>query len=240
MLTPLLSILFTTALASPSTDADPATAESAVRKQKQKSQDGAKGDDDDLSKMKGKLLGFTWEPFVQPGGGVQIDGSGDTAITAGVDVGVRYWKRKIKGELYVGGAYLTSAELAGYDLHLGNKTGYRPKYWGAALGVLGTYNGQSNLLTGEDVLKPAFGVGVPVELTVGPKKYYAKGGVMPSWYFDDARKPAPGLGPLGDEFTWNVAAGLKLGQFKGELGFAQRITGAATYNTPTVNVGWNP
>ncbi len=240
MLTPLLSILFTTALASPSTDADPATAESAVRKQKQKSQDGAKGDDDDLSKMKGKLLGFTWEPFVQPGGGVQIDGSGDTAITAGVDVGVRYWKRKIKGELYVGGAYLTSAELAGYDIHLGNKTGYRPKYWGAALGVLGTYNGQSNLLTGEDVLKPAFGVGVPVELTVGPKKYYAKGGVMPSWYFDDARKPAPGLVPLGDEFTWNVAAGLKLGQFKGELGFAQRITGAATYNTPTVNVGWNP
>ncbi len=200
----------------------------------------AKGDDDDLSKMKGKLLGFTWEPFVQPGGGVQIDGSGDTAITAGADVGIRYWKRKIKGEVYVGGAYLTSADLAGYDIHLGNKTGYRPKYWGAALGVLGTYNGQSNLTTGEDVLKPAFGVGVPVEVTAGPKKYYVKGGVMPSWYFDEARKPAPSVVPFGDEFTWNIAAGLKFGQFKGELGFAQRITGADTYNTPTLNVGWAP
>lgn len=199
-----------------------------------------KGDDDEDEGMGGKILGLNWEPYVQPGGGVQIDASGDTAVVAGADVGIRYWKGKLKGDLYVGGAYVTSASIAGYDLHLGNVTGYRAKYFGIGGGVEAKYDGQTDVLTGEDILKPAFGVGVPVELTVGPKKYYAKAGVMPSWYFDDARKPSSGEVPLGDEFQWSVGAGLKLGQFKGEIGFAQLITSAGTYNTPTLVLGYNP
>ena len=210
-------------------------------KSKNEDDGGKKNNDveDDLSHMKGKLLGLNWEPFVEPGGGVQINGK-TTAVTAGADVGIRYWKKKLKGELYLGGTYITADNLSGYDVHLGDQTGYRAKMWGAGGGVEVTYNGQTNTDTGKDVLKPALGVKVPVQITVGPKKFYGKAGVTPAWYFDDARKPSAGQVPFGDEFEWNVAAGLKLGQFKGEVGFAQLITSAGTYNTPTINVGWNP
>lgn len=214
-------------------------------KGKSKNQDGdgdkkkKNDDDDDLSHMKGKLFGMNWEPFVEPGGGVQIDGT-NTAITAGADLGIRYWKKKLKGELYVGGTYITAENLSGYDVHLGDQTGYRAKMWGAAGGLEVTYNGQTNTKTGKDVLKPALGLKVPVQITVGPKKFYGKAGVTPAWYFDDSRKAGAGDVPLGDEFEWNVAAGAKLGQFKGEIGFAQLITPVGTYNTPTLNVGWNP
>ncbi len=206
----------------------------------EKKEDKKKKNDDDDEGMGGKILGLNWEPYVQPGGGVQIDASGDTAVTAGADVGIRYWKGKLKGDLYLGGQYITSDTIGGYDLHLGDTTGYRAKYFGIAGGLEAKYDGQTDIVTGEDILKPAFGVGVPVELTVGPKKYYAKAGVMPSWYFDEARKPAAGEVPLGDEFQWSVGAGLKLGQFKGEIGFAQLITSAGTYNTPTLVLGYNP
>ncbi len=215
-----------------------------VLKSKNKGDKKEDGEKKDKKKKKddegGKILGLNWEPYVQPGGGVQIDASGDTAVTAGADVGIRYWKGKLEGDLYLGGTYITSDTVAGYDVHLGDTTGYRAKYFGIAGGLEARYDGQSDIVTGEDIFKPAFGVGVPVELTVGPKKYYAKAGVMPAWYFDEARKPAEGVVPLGDEFQWSVGAGVKLGQFKGELGFSQLITGAGTYNTPTIVLGYNP
>jgi hypothetical protein len=118
-----------------------------------------KGDDEDEG-MGGKILGLNWEPYVQPGGGVQIDASGDTAVTAGADVGIRYWKSKLEGNLYLGGAYITSATIGGYELHLGDTTGYRAKYFGIAGGIEAKYDGQTDIITGEDILKPAFGVGV--------------------------------------------------------------------------------
>lgn len=199
-----------------------------------------KGEDEDEGKSS-KILGLNWEPYVAPGGGVQIDSSGETAIIAGVDVGIRYWKKKLEGNLYAGAGYIAGENLSGYDIHLGDTTGYRAKYWGAAGGLEGTYNGQTSTETGKDVLAPALGVKVPVEITVGPKKYYAQAGVTPAWYFDESRKAsAGGPVPFGDELHWHVAAGLKLGKFKGELGFAQLITSNATYNTPTIAIGFAP
>ena len=196
---------------------------------------------DDENGKRSKILGLNWEPYVAPGGGVQIDSSGGTAVTAGADVGIRYWKKKLEGNLYAGAAYITAENLSGYDVHLGNTTGYRAKYWGAGGGLEGTYNGQTNIETGKDVLAPALGVKVPVEITVGPKKYYAQAGVTPAWYFDESRKAsAGGPVPFGDELGWHVAAGLKLGSFKGELGFAQLITSKGTYNTPTLAIGFAP
>lgn len=244
MLTLTLVTLATPARADAPPVVLPVTEDAVAKEKKKKDKDGDKkkknDDDDDPSAMKGKILGFTWEPYVQPGGGVQIDASGGTAITAGADVGIRYWKKKVQGDLYAGGSYLTAENLAGYEVHFGDQTGYRAKYWGAAGGIQASYDGQTNTATGKDILTPAFGVGIPVEVTVGPKKYYAVAGVMPSWYFDESRKPSAGEVPLGDEFEWHVGAGLKLGQFKGVIGFAQRMTTAGVYNTPTVQVGWNP
>jgi hypothetical protein len=246
----LIVLLFTSAPALADTDSVGAIglpSTDAVAKSKKKGdKDGDKDDkkkkkdDDEDEEMKGKLFGLNWEPYVQPGGGVQIDASGDTAIVAGADVGIRYWKGKLAGDLYLGGSYITSDTVGGYDIHLGDTTGYRAKYFGVAGGVEGRYDGQSNIVTGEDIKKPAFGVGVPVEITVGPKKYYGKAGVMPAWYFDEARKPAAGTVPLGDEFQWSASAGLKLGGFKGEIGFSQLITASGTYNTPILTLGYNP
>ncbi len=220
----------------------PASADAAEKsKSKDKKKDDTKKSDSEYTgKMKGKILGMNWEPYVQPNGGVQIDAS-TTAITAGADAGIRYWKKKLQGDLYVGGSYITAENLSGYDVHLGDQTGYRAKYWGAGGGVEVTYNGQTNTKTGKDVLAPALGAKIPVEIVVGPKKFYGKAGVTPAWYFDDSRKAtAGGPVPLGDEFEWHAAAGLKWEQFKGEIGFAQLITPVGTYNTPTLNVGWNP
>ncbi len=208
-------------------------------KDKDKDKDG-KGKDKDKDDDKTKIAGFTIEPYVSPGGGVQIDTSGGTAVTAGVDVGVIYTKKKLEGNLYVGGAYITGEGVSGYDVHLGNTLGYRADYWGAAGGLAITYNGQTNTETGEDILAPALGAQIPVDIKVGPKKYYATAGVTPSWYFDDARKPEAGEVPLGDEFEWRVGAGLKIGDFKGEIGYATLYTSAGTYSTPTLSVGYNP
>ncbi len=233
---------------------DPVT-DAAAGKKKDKDKDGSKskdkgkdgkGKDKDKDKdtddneKRGKILGFNWEPYVEPGGGVQIDTSGGTAVTAGADVGIHYYKKKVDGNLYVGGSYLTGTGISGYDVHLGNEIGYRADYWGAGGGLAVTYNGQTNTDTGEDILAPALGVMVPVDIKVGPKEFYGTAGVTPAWYFEEARKPDAGEVPLGDEFQWRVGAGLKIGDFKGELGYATLYTSAGIYSTPTITVGWNP
>lgn len=218
-----------------------AVAKDKKGKGKDKKGDGKKKNDDEDEGKMGKILGMDWEPYVAPGGGVQIDSGGDMAVTAGADVGIRYWKKKLEGDLYAGAAYITGDNVAGYDVHLGDQTGYRDTYWGAGGGLEATYNGQSNITTGKDILAPALGVKIPVEVVVGPKKYYGKAGVAPAWYFEESRKAnSGGAVPLGDEFEWFVKGGLKIDKFKAEIGFAQLITPVGTYNTPTLAVGYAP
>jgi hypothetical protein len=202
--------------------------------------DGKKDGDGDKKKKDDTFLGFEIEPYVQPGGGVQIDSSGDMAITAGADVGVLYTKKKFTGNLYAGGAYITGEGVSGYDVHLGNTANYRAKYFGAGGGLALTYNGQTNTDTGKDILTPSLGVQVPVELVVGPKKYYGLAGVTPSWYFDEDRKPAAGMVPFGDEFEWHIGGGLKIDSFKAEAGYMMVFTAAGQYSVPTISVGYNP
>lgn len=208
-----------------------------------KNNSNSKSNSSDGIFAKGKIGKWNYQPYVTPGGGVQINtsNSGDTAtsIVAGVDVGVKYWRKDWAGDLYAGGSYTTGDGLNGYDLHLGDATGIRDKYWGATLGLEGFYNGYlySN---GSSAMKPSAGVAIPVELTAGPKEYYAFGGVTPSFLADASRRvdwsdPAyDGAFGFGNEFEWHAGVGIKLKGVSGELGFAQSVTVAGVQNTPTV------
>ena len=193
---------------------------------------------------KGKIGKWNYQPYVTPGGGVQINtsnGSAATSIVAGVDAGVKYWRKDWAGDLYVGGSYTTGDGLNGYDIHLGDATGIRDKYWGATLGLEGFYNGYlySN---GSSAMKPSAGVGIPLEATVGPKEYYAFGGVTPAYLADASRRVDwnlpmyDGAFGFGNEFEWHVGAGLKLKSVTGEIGFAQSVTVAGVQNTPTITL----
>jgi hypothetical protein len=181
---------------------------------------------------KGKILGWTYRPYVTPGGGLAI-ANGGTAITGAVDVGARYWKKSWKGDLSVGGSYTTGTALSGYDIHGGNEFGRREKYWGASLGLVLFYNGYLATETSE-ALDPSAGLDVPVELTLGPKKYYAYGTITPSWLFNETRHTD--TLPFGDELEWGVGAGLKLKWITAEAGFTSRITSIGVINTPTISV----
>lgn len=191
-------------------------------------------------KKKATFLGLTLEPYVEPGGGVQIDSGDNLAAKAGADVGVRYTKDKLAGDLYIGGSYLTGEGISGYDAHLGNDLSFRDKYFGIGGGLALEYNAQTNTLTGKDIFAPSLGVKIPVEATVGPKDYYGLLGVTPAWYFDEARKPAEGQVPLGDEFEWHVAAGLLVGEFKLQAGYSMVFTSNGTYSVPVLTVGYAP
>lgn len=181
---------------------------------------------------KGKIWGWTYRPYVTPGGGVAIT-DGGTSIAAGADVGVRYWKKNWAGDLAVGASYTTGDILNGYDIHAGNEFGRREKYWGLSAGLIGFYNGYVPK-DGGKALEPSVGLDVPVSLTLGPRKYYAYGNITPSFLFNEDRH-VESL-PFGDELEWGVGAGLKLSWINAELGFNQRITAVGTINTPTLTV----
>lgn len=225
--------------------------EDAAAKDKKKGKGTTKSDSEstqsssDGKKKKKKkkeptFLGLTLEPYVEPGGGVQIDSNENIAVTAGADVGVRYTKDKLAGDLYLGGSYLTGEGISGYDVHLGNTLAFRDEYFGIGGGLALTYNAQTNTLTGKDIFAPSLGVKVPVEATIGPKQYYGLLGVTPAWYFDEARKPDAGEVPLGDEFEWHVAGGLTINEFKLQAGYSMMFTSNGTYSVPTLTVGYAP
>jgi hypothetical protein len=182
---------------------------------------------------KKKILGWSYQPYVAPGGGARIDSTNGVAVEAGADVGVKYWKENWTGDLYAGGTYATGESYSGYEIHVGDAMGRREKYWGVTLGVEGFYDGYLDT-DGSTILAPSIGVDIPLTLIVGPKKYYAYGGVTPSWLADRSRH-VDSL-PFGDELEWNAGVGLKLEGIRVKAGFAQRITVAGTINTPTLSV----
>jgi hypothetical protein len=192
-----------------------------------KSNDSASAvDDGGFLGSKKKWLKWWWQPYVQPGGGVQIDTSGgDLSATVGVTVGTKYWKKKWQGDLHLGGSYIIGTgggdSLTGYELELGNDFGRREKYWGAQIGLSGLYSGYSTV-DGATVLDPSVGLGIPVELTVGPRKYYVYGGIAPAFYLNpDRQRGAYGkndpLPLFGDELSWTVGLGLNLTWVDAEL-----------------------
>lgn len=201
---------------------------SSGSKKKKKNKDS----DNETSFKKGKFLGWNFRPYVSPGGGLTIS-DGGTAITGGVDVGARYWKDKWKGDLSAGGSYTTGALLNGYDIHAGNEFGRREKWWGLSAGLIGFYNGYISE-DGKSELDPSVGLDIPVEVVLGPKKYYLWGGVTPSFLFNETRH-VESL-PFGDELEWGVGAGLKLKWITAEAGFTSRITTVGVINTPVISV----
>lgn len=202
--------------------------DAAQKKGKKKDDDGKKGD-------KRKFMGWTWQPYVAPGGGVQIDASGTSAV-AGVDVGILHHKGKATGDLYAGVDYTTGSNMTGYDFHVGESLGYKQKMWAAGAGLELLYNGYTSA-DGSFDLEPSAGVAVPVRLKVGPKKYYVKGGVTPAIYFAKKRG-VENLGPI-DELAWNLGAGLRYKGIRGEVGYEQTITRAGVISTPTVSLTWD-
>jgi hypothetical protein len=227
-------MLWTLALAGPALASDAAGVE-VLAAQKDKSA-RKKDDDDDESRKyeKRKFKGWTYQPFIQPGGGLQIQTSGDdtaTSVVGGADVGVKYWKKKWVGTLYLGGTYTSGSALTGFEAHLGNDFGYRDRFWGLSAGLAGVYSAY-------DALPAAAGLQVPVRATAGPKRIYGFLGVAPVWYFEKGRHAKDA--PLGDEFTYEFGAGANLKGFHAEAAYVTTITRAGTYSTPTLSVGINP
>ena len=188
-----------------------------------------------------KIGKWKYQFYVLPGAGAQINGS-TSAVSAGADVGMKYWRKEWKGDAAVGASILTGTGVNGYDVHLGNTFGRREKYWGITAGLDGFYNAVTYDDPGYTDLAPSLGLGIPVELTVGPKKYYLQGGIEPAFLSDRSRwvrwdAPAyDGAFGFGNEFTGHVAAGLNIEGITGEIGFAQTVTAAGIINTPTLTL----
>ncbi len=183
---------------------------------------------------KGKYMGWHFQPYVTPGGGVQVAENG-TSVVAGADAGVTYWKKKWKGDAYVGGSYLTGGAATGIEAHLGNQFGVRQKMWGLAAGLEGFYDQQSDT-DGAAILDPGVGVRIPVNLTVGPKNVHAFVGVSPAFLFSESRRG--GDAPFGDEFEWTVGLGSNTKFALARVGVTQRTTSAGTFTTPIVSLTW--
>lgn len=188
--------------------------------------------DDEVGKIFkiGKIGKWKYQPYVAPGGGVQIDtgnGGTTTSIVAGADVGVRYWRKKWTGDLYLGGTYTTGDSLNGWELHLGDQMGRREKMWGIEGGLEAIYAGYT-YADGTSAMKPSFGVGVPVDLTVGPKEVYGFAGVQPNYFVDQSR---------GLELEWRVGIAANLSWITGTLAFTQYRSAAGVQNTPTLTIG---
>jgi hypothetical protein len=181
---------------------------------------------------KKKIFGWSYQPYVMPGGGVTINEAA-TSVNAGVDVGIDYWRKKWIGNLYVGGAYTTGDGLNGYEVHLGDVMGAREKYWGLTGGLELVYNGYT-YSDGSSAMKPSGGVNIPIELAVGPKKYYGYAGVVPG-FFTDASRNAQVLGVF-HELEWRAGVGVKVKWIRGEVGIAESITSAGAVWTPTLTL----
>jgi hypothetical protein len=208
----------------------------------------AEGADDDgkakKKKKKGKkrkgrkasAFGWQYQPYVMPGGGVQIS-EGGSSVVGGADAGVAYWRGRWQGDAYVGGSTLAGGDVRGWEAHVGTRLGVRRKRWGLSLGVEGFMDRQS-LPDGTEILAPSTGVRLPVDLVLGPlrpqgapRRIFLYAGVAPAFLADPARH-AEGL-PLGDEFEWSVGFGMGKKGKVGRVGMTTRITAAGTQTTPT-------
>lgn len=195
------------------------------------SKDSSSKESDDGQIFKtGKIGKWKYQPYVEPGGGVQVNTSNTgtaTSIVAGVDAGIKYWRKAWTGDLYAGGSYTTGDGLTGYEAHLGDQMGRREKNWGLVGGFEGMYSAY-DYADGTEALAGSAGVGVPVDLSLGPKEFYGYVGGQPSYFFSGGR---------GLEVEWHVGVAAKLSWLTGSLGFSQYRSSQGVQNTPTLTVG---
>lgn len=183
------------------------------------------------------------KPYVQPGGGVLLNGS-TLAGVAGLDAGFKYSRKKWAGDLYLGGSATIGDGASGYEAHVGDDTGARLKYWGLTLGLQGAYSGYTYTSSGSTV-KTAPTASVPVKLVLGPKKYHVGVGVAPAFTFDEDRSvnwnQTDAIG-FGDEFSWYVAGTINVKEVNLKVKFTQSVLAgthgeAIVTNTPTISIG---
>lgn len=210
---------------------DPDGVPDATKKKKKKGKKGKK-----RKGRKASAFGWTYQPYVMPGGGLQISSDG-SSVVGGADAGVAYWRGTWQGDAYAGASTLAGGDLRGWEAHVGTKLGVRRKRWGLSLGVEGFLDRQS-LPDGTVVLAPSTGVRLPVDAVLGPlrprgapRRVFLYAGVAPAFLSDPSRR-AEGL-PLGDEFEWSVGFGMGKNGKVGRVGMTTRITAAGTQTTPT-------
>ena len=189
-----------------------------------------------------KIGGWKVRPYVEPGGGVQLNASNASGV-AGLDAGFKYTRKKWAGNLYAGGSATIGDGTTGWEAHLGDDTGARFKYWGVTLGLEGGYSGYV-FATGDSV-KAAPTASIPLKVVVGPKKYHIGVGIMPTFTGDPGRRvnwaKTDAVG-FGDEFTWDVVGVINYKQVAIKATFTQQVLAgtngqAIVTNTPTISVG---
>ncbi len=200
--------------------------------------DGKKKKKKKAKKRKGRkasAFGWHYQPYVTPGGGVQISENG-SAVVGGADAGVAYWRGRWHGDAYAGGSTLAGGDVRGWEAHLGTKFGTKRKRWSVSLGVEG-FRDEQSLAEGGEILAPSLGLRLPVDVVVGPfrprgapRRMFLYAGVAPAFLAEESRH-ADGL-PFGDELEWSVGVGIGKKGKVGRVGLTTRVTAAGTQTTP--------
>lgn len=145
------------------------------------------------------------------------------------------------GQARVAGSVWTGAGGYGFEVKAGPMWTPRLKWFGARVGLDPFWNQFESPVF---VLPATFGVDLPVDLILGPRKAYVLAGVTPAWVANPARRvdweTADGLVPIGHEAEWRLGIGLTLGRFTVALTFSQRTTVLGTASGVGVGFGSAP
>lgn len=175
------------------------------------------------------------EPYVLPrvGGFVFSDGQRTVSgASLGAEAGLRYNQvnrpvPRLRGVARVAGDYvLTTSDVSGMELRIGNLLGPFWKHLGAQTGPEVFWN---RYTLGSQTLDPTVGLAWPLIGRAWNDSLSAYAGVEPAWLSNADRRvdwstePAPGF---GHEFTWLGGFGFRVGDLGLSLGYRYRITAA--------------
>jgi hypothetical protein len=229
-----------------------------------KKKSGSGGSDDESSKYFKVFKVGKWkvQPYVEPGGGLQI-GTADeetvTSVVAGAEAGLHHWRKKWDGNLYVGASYTGGSAYNGFEVNLGEELGIRKKNWGLSWGLEAFYDAYTS--ENLETLEPTGGVNIPLLLTLGPKKYYGFVGLTPGFVTNPNRAIIPGklagtvgvcngvvggncANPkndffIGHEFSWTVGVGVSNKYLRGQVGIVHEINASTSLWTPVLTLTWS-
>jgi len=194
------------------------------------SSDGLGWTDDSGKILKSFKIGkWKFQPYIAPGGGVQIATGSGTSVKSGiasVNLGLTQKHKPWAGDAMVGVSYTTGSANTGVEFHVGESFGAREDFWGASLGLTGFYDTFYGA--------PTLGVDIPIEVIIGPKKYYGYLGYTPTYVSNPDRK----VEGFANETSWNIGFGLKTKVLSGEVGIIRETNVEGTFLTPVVTLAW--
>jgi len=176
-----------------------------------------------------KIGKWKFQPYIAPGGGVQIATGSGTSVKSGiasVNLGLTQKHKPWAGDAMVGVSYTTGSANTGVEFHVGESFGAREDFWGASLGLTGFYDTFYGA--------PTLGVDIPIEVIIGPKKYYGYLGYTPTYVSNPDRK----VEGFANETSWNIGFGLKTKVLSGEVGIIRETNVEGTFLTPVVTLAW--